>query len=250
MIPRMIPSKSIVAVVRIGDDNSVKELLGTGFFVKAELPVLLTAKHAVEGIDFANGEVVGIALLGAPAADGTVDMWRLGTSWFSTNFDIAMFDVADLLKEVPAIEPLPLHGAEVAGNLDVLTWEFSGTTHELREDGIREMLFQPFTRKGNILRYYTSTYPEHHPTRSFDVSFPALQGASGAPVLDGTTFGVAGMLVANHERHLLPAQVVKVDLGDKQYEEIKYFLPVGKAIASEVLIATLEKIGAKPEILP
>jgi len=57
-----------------------------------------------------------------------------------------------------------------------------------------------------------------------------LQGASGAPVIRGDNFEVCGVIVANIERHLLPAQTIKVDIGDEQIEEINYFLPMGKAI--------------------
>jgi hypothetical protein len=56
-------------------------------------------------------------------------------------------------------------------------------------------------------------------------------------------FTVVGMLVANHERHLLPAQVVRLETDDKTVEETRYFLPVGKAIQAHFLLEVLSQLG-------
>jgi hypothetical protein len=76
-----------------------------------------------------------------------------------------------------------------------------------------------------------------------DTSFPALQGASGAPILRARDFAVVGMLVANHERHLLPAQVVRIETNNEALEETRYLLPVGKAIEAHFVLEVLDQMG-------
>jgi len=51
---------------------------------------------------------------------------------------------------------------------------------------------------------------------------------------------VVGMIVANHERHLLPAQVVRVE---EEPKEVRYFLPLGLAIGVEALTEVLDEVG-------
>jgi len=70
------------------------------------------------------------------------------------------------------------------------------------------------------------------PTEVLDLSFPALKGSSGAPIIVEHDGMVTGMIVANIERHLLPAQVERIETVDGIVEERRYFLPIGKAISS------------------
>jgi hypothetical protein len=87
-------------------------------------------------------------------------------------------------------------------------------------------------------------------TASFNTSFPALQGASVAPVIAATKnkyFYIAGIMVANQETHLMPAQVVEIVDGNNYIEETKYFLPMGKAINSIIVTQVVEGLGVKIE---
>ena len=104
------------------------------------------------------------------------------------------------------------------------------------------MAFTPLTHKGNVLRHYKSTFPESHPTPSLDTSLPALQGASDSPVPRAHDFTVVGMLVANHERHLRPAHVVRIETNNEAVEETRYFLPVGKAIEAHFILEVLDQM--------
>ncbi len=64
-----------------------------------------------------------------------------------------------------------------------------------------------------------------------ELSFPALRGASGAPVVSiGNEVVLWGIIVANVSYHLLPAQIEKVVEGDTTVEEIKYLLPQAIAV--------------------
>lgn len=57
------------------------------------------------------------------------------------------------------------------------------------------------------------------PTEVLDLSFPALKGSSGAPIIVEHDGMVTGMIVANIERHLLPAQVERIETVDGIVEE-------------------------------
>jgi hypothetical protein len=67
-----------------------------------------------------------------------------------------------------------------------------------------------------------------------ELSYPALKGASGAPVFFETSQRIVGVIVANLERELLPAQVLSAYREDgSKSEEISYFLPNGIAIGCD-----------------
>jgi Trypsin-like peptidase domain len=207
----------------------------TGFIV-GEPPYLVTAKHVFEEKLHTESNKFGV-LTGPPSDNLTVN--TLEDIQASPEHDIAAVSA----QELPWVHPLSISNQPVPNNQDVLAYEFSSTRIETLATGQRQVLFTPFTHKGNVLRHYTSTFPDRYPTPSFDTSFPALQGASGAPVVRAHDFAVVGMLVANHERHLLPAQVVRLETDERTVEETKYFLPVGKAIEAHFVIEALDRLG-------
>jgi hypothetical protein len=57
------------------------------------------------------------------------------------------------------------------------------------------------------------------------------------------SIAVFGMIVANVERHLLPAQIVQIQEGDSFTEKASYFLPYGKALARAAVARGLEDMG-------
>jgi len=83
--------------------------------------------------------------------------------------------------------------------------------------------------------------------RCFDTSFPALQGASGAPVLLNLDFSVVGMLVANVERHLLPAQIVRIEDGPATSEETRYYMPFGQALMVDEVAGACAEFAIRVE---
>ena len=60
---------------------------------------------------------------------------------------------------------------------------------------------------------------------------------------------VAGMIVANKESRLLPAQIVKIQDGNQFTEEISYFLPMGKAINASLLVTLLKDQNLELDIV-
>ncbi len=232
-------TRSILPILKLSSDNRVISVVGTGFVV-GDPTVLITAKHVFEGETLPEESAFG-------ALYGPINNLKIATFRRirrSPDHDIA----AVYIQDVPWIQSLQISNQEVPCNEDVLTYEFSSTRIETLSTGERQVAFTPFTHKGNVLRHYESTFPESHSTPSLDTSFPALQGASGAPVLRARDFTVVGMLVANHERHLLPAQVVRIETSNEAVEETRYFLPVGKAIEGHFILEVLDqmKISVTP----
>jgi hypothetical protein len=233
--------RAVIPIVSRDPDGRVTGLLGTGFFV-GRRRVVVTAAHVFKDSPLAPGHRYAIAFLNA---SDQVQLADVGNIVFADTHDMAFFRA----ESVPGSVSLPLSSVQVGTNVDVLTYEYSSTSIHIGSDGKRVVQFSAFTHKGNVLRHYVSDFPERTPTPVLDTSFPALQGASGAPIVRATDFAVVGMLVANHERHLVPAQVVRIESNVEPTEETKYFLPTGKALEATLIIEFLSAVeGVEPEV--
>jgi len=239
-----LPNKPLKAIFPLVVANLgsglVGPFLGTGFFVRAD-GTFLTAKHVLEEVPLRGGEDFAAVLL-----PGQPTLYRVSHVRFAKQFDIALARAEGMQD----IYPLEIATKNAPANDDVLTVEFSGTESRPLEDGRPAMWFNPYYRKGHVICSYRSTYPEPIATRCLDLSFPALRGASGAPVLAERDGSVLGMVLANVERHLLPAQVERVDLASDRREEIRYFLPVGKAIGWQHLREFVQSVLSDDVIVP
>jgi len=95
-------------------------------------------------------------------------------------------------------------------------------------------VLSPATRVGYACRWIR---PEWTSQELMEMSFPALRGASGAPIINEWDGLVYGLLVGNASYHLLPAQIETVlDERNEILEELKYLLPQGLAVPSDPLI--------------
>jgi hypothetical protein len=106
-----------------------------------------------------------------------------------------------------------------------------------------QILLNPATRIGHMTRRLgpgdgLGTLAE----QAIELSFPALRGASGAPVminelavyslLGKESLGVIGVVIANAASHLAPAQIEEVLNADNTaYAETGYMLPQGLAVS-------------------
>lgn len=116
-------------------------------------------------------------------------------------------------------------------NSNVLAIEYSEPGRNVPlDDGTTAMGIGPNWHKGYMVREYTARFGHEGPTGCLDLSFPALRGASGAPVVDENTGLVLGMIVANVERHLMAAQIERVIRSDNTIDEVRYFAPYAQAI--------------------
>lgn len=242
MAVELTPGRAIVPIVRATTEKPVIEVLGTGFFVGTESALhLITAKHVIENNPLAGDEKYGIVFREERAIRVLATLRVLGCR----DFDLAACVV--LREDFPEAVPLAIGKADPPLNADIFSYEYSATRIERTPTGGTKVSFEPYFHKGNIVRSYESSYPETIKTPSFLTSFPALQGASGAPILAATdsrkSLAVVGVTVANVETHLLPAQVVRIQDGDAYREETSYFLPYGKALARSVIARCLEGMG-------
>jgi hypothetical protein len=143
----------------------------------------------------------------------------------------------DLCLLVPADPPASVQLVLAGERLVEVTepaycYEYSTTSFK---DGSWHI--NPASRVGNFVRLvqmedrYGSAGKD-----MLEMSFPAIKGASGAPVIqirDGQAI-VVGVVVANAEHHLLPAHIETVlSNNNNLVEERKYFLP--QALAVHVL---------------
>ena len=216
------PLKAIFPIVAV-KQGPTYSFLGTGFFLKKD-GTFLTAKHVFADNPLGVGEYYGIVFM-----HKGISVHHVSSVRPSETFDIALGQ-AEIEEIADNIEYVELAEINAPLNQDILTLEFSATRTVMSEAGIQVRL-TPSHHKGYVIRYYTSDYPESIPTEALDLSFPALKGASGAPVIDEKDGRVIGLIVANIERHLLPAQIERVNNGIEPKEEIRYFLPTGKAIS-------------------
>lgn len=238
----LMPSKAILPLLLMDADGGLIELLGTSFCVSVS-GLFLTAAHVFRSTALADGQWYAV---GWRVSDDEVRFLRIDRIDNSETYDIAAFSI----ESPDDLTELTLTRRKVSVSADVLAYEFSSTKIETSNPGDKQVTFSPYTHKGNVMRHHLGEQPDCPPTPSFDASFPALQGASGAPVLRQSDLVVVGMLVANLERHLLPAQIVKIQADDDFREETHYFLPLGQGLQAELLVDFLEGTGASIRVVP
>ena len=203
-------TKCTFPILKFDSNGNEKEVLGTGFFILNN-GGFLTAKHVFENNPLQSGESYKIAVqdnINFPVCEIEEEIIK------SNDFDIA-FGRAENIKDA---EIVLFPDIDISTNVDVLTCEYSGAEDNIDEDGKLKIILKASVRKGNIICDYYSEFPEKIKTRVLELSFAALQGASGAPI------------IVDGERELLPAQILTVHNRNGTKEEYKYFLPSAKAI--------------------
>ncbi|MBM3133992.1 MAG: trypsin-like peptidase domain-containing protein [Chloroflexi bacterium] len=224
------PSETIVPLFGVDESDKASLLgkyvfLGTGAFV-GQRPFLVTAEHVVRGW---NRPFVITTM---PNTDDIMP-----ANLVATNRDV---DLAFL--EVPGYPPeraLKLaQDNEITFNQTVFCLEYS-TTRSQR----RAIHLSPATRLGNVTRLVDlrERYGKAGED-ALELSFPALLGASGAPVVSNS-FRIWGVVIANVSYHLLPSQIVTVlDEKNQILEETQFLLPQGLAVHVKHLRAMLQSL--------
>jgi hypothetical protein len=242
-MPKLEYLKAIIPIVKLHHKDlretaEPKELLGTGFFT-GNPPFVVTAKHIFAMSPLGDGEAFAVTGLGTP---GRLPACLIPEPeiHMSTRHDIAAFkwpnpDHFDVVSLALATE-------KVATDQDVLMVEFSESYFAKGPTTERAIFLRPLTHKGNVMLHYTGTVGRTAGTPAFVTSFPALQGASGAPVLRHSDLAIVGMMVGNKDSILHPAQVVEILDGEDYLEETKYLLPHGLGIAAATIIEFLSSI--------
>ena len=140
--------------------------------------------------------------------------------------------------EWPDMQPLIIAPADnLTMNINVLTVEYSATRSGLtRPDGLSAMAITPSFHKGYIVREHAAEFGFQGTTSCIELSYPALKGASGAPVIEELSGNVLGMIVGNVEQQLMPAQIERTLRTDGTKDEVvRYFMPTAQAIRASHL---------------
>ena len=223
----MWPQKLIVPIFACSEVGKIERFLGTGVFV-GQPPLLVTADHVVR--DWGGRYAVIISTPSTHRLKHTELMLR------KPEMDLAALEVSDY----PLETGLQLgEDDEIVQNQIVACFEYSATRYVGDE-----LKMEPATRLGHLtrLRDLRDMYGPAG-TDALELSFPALRGSSGAPVLSNSDFHLWGIVMANLEYHLLPSQIVTVwDSADQPAEEVKYMLPQAVAVHVKHVRAMLQEI--------
>jgi len=222
------PLKAIFPIISVGTASPPYSFLGTGFFIGTG-GTFMTAKHVLGDAPAPGG---GTRLAAVDTRTGCA-IHVIESTWMSPEYDVALGKVVGW----PDPQVLELSDCDPTLNTDLITLEFSQTSLRRLPDGDLALDLVPSCRKGHEVRQNVSANlnltPE--PTHVLELSFPALRGASGAPVMAELRHpqpgAVLGLLIANVERHLLPAQIERIEEQTGFAEERRYFLPLGLAIS-------------------
>lgn len=223
----IVPSLFVVPIVGLNDNRDCGPFLGTGVFV-GELKHLITCNHV---LDKWKGKY------GMTAHEDNPKFYEAEVLVRDMNSDLACLKVN---------EYTPPHSCPLADDNDIILNDFVccfeyGTTIVAGN----KINFSPANRLGNITRFrnMTDRYKlagDH----MLELSFPAMKGASGAPVMNWRPpFKLFGVVTANVGYELLPAQIEKiVDDSGNISEETKFYLPQGLAIHVKHVKAIIAKL--------
>lgn len=221
----MTPSEFILPIFALNENGGVEHFLGTGSFI-LENDLLLTADHVIR--DWPNQ--LAVALL----SDLTL-RYLAKVVCRDQDHDLALLRVEGY--QSPTVVT-PRASSTIQTNRQVMTFEY-GTT--VTAGNVITVL--PATRIGNITRQIdlSSSYGPAG-EKCLELSFPALRGASGAPVLSNDDFSLQGVIIANVSYHLLPCQIESVlDNSNTLLEETKFMLPQAIAVDASHVTNMLER---------
>jgi hypothetical protein len=215
MPQEIVPSLCVVPIVGLNDDGGCGPFLGTGFFA-GERKRLVTCDHVLAKWDGAYG---------ISAHEDAPRLYPSSPILRKSGVDLACLEVEEYAPEYAF--PLEVDAAIILNQL-VCCFEY-GTT----DVAGRRINFSPANRLGNVTRVLDLTERFGRAgSHMLEMSFPALGGASGAPViLSHPPFRLWGVVTANVARELLPAQIERIyDEGGRVEEETRFLLPQALAI--------------------
>jgi S1-C subfamily serine protease len=226
MVQVMSPAQAIVPIFGLAENGSIGAFLGTGFFVGPD-GLLMTANHVVRD---------WVGRLAVVCMHDLTIIYQAEIVDSDVPHDLALMRVETYRppQVLKLVFDSPFHP-----NIQVLTLEYGTTT-----TAGQNIVLNPATRMGNVTRTKDMEQLGRAGDNALELSFPALRGASGAPVVRADTFEVWGVIVANVSNHLLPAQIESVlDERNNIYEEIRYLLPQAAAVNIRHARAMFERHG-------
>ncbi len=219
-----ITNQEHLAAIFVKENEKVNFIGSCFFFNYSEQVLVCTAEHVIRGW-------TGVFVVVAKSEEYLVE-----PVYSNQDFDVAFLKP----KKIPKNITLTFSSdRQVPGNLSLLAYEYSTTEFK---DGIFHTV--PATRLGNCVRVIQLTDVFGKAGQDMlELSFPALRGASGAAVvhIHNGKMIAHGMIVANTERHLIPAHIETIlDQNNEILEEKKYFLPQAVAVNSIYIIHCFE----------
>jgi hypothetical protein len=220
-----------VRPIFVGKSVSQVTFGGTGFFVENDQRNLyVTANHVLADWD-KYYILIPPPTHGFTLPDVLVEANRLITD--------QEHDLVILETSYKPTTSLKIATEQTPNNLRVGSIEYSRFTID---QGAGKLSQNSSTRIGNVVR---DVIDEHYPFTVFELSYPALRGASGAPVINiegAEAFRVIGVVVSNAQYELMPVQKYSYKGDDGEEEQVHYYLPSALAIPIEHLINLLNKI--------
>ncbi len=211
---RFSPSEIIVPIFGYEKNKDKWLFLGSGFFF-GKPPLLATASHVVEKkfdkvaiyIFEENKFYYASAVTGKP------------------EIDLAILKIEKY--EPPSICQLGCD-EQIVFTKPIYCYEY-GTTLNIGS----KIAISPATRMGNITRLLDKRDTYGLAGKDMlELSFPALKGASGSPVVSiEEELILLGIVVGNVSYHLMPAQIETIlDQNNEYLEEVKYLMPQALAV--------------------
>jgi hypothetical protein len=230
------PTKAILPILLIDTaKGKIKDLLGTGFFF-SDRPTILSCAHVL-GRAPGPDELVGVPRYQGPEAEPGViahhEVVAIPTNVRKhATLDLAVADVADVtdFEHFTFRSSDPSDSTRTLMTIDLA----SRTTFEPGPMGGEPVwTITPYAWKGYAHTVLISQeIGMRAPAKILEVSIPVVKGMSGAPLIDGKTLEVAGILFGNVARSLVPAPQAET-------ESQAWYLPIGQAFhwseASEFL---------------
>lgn len=210
------PNQIIVPILGLIKGTDKRHFLGTGSFCSANPAVIVTADHVIAEWE---GPLAIVVL------SSSISLFPAKVLHRRKETDIALLEVDNY--HPPRVFTFA-EDSEITTNTIITSLEY-GTTVQSQQ-GIR---FSPATRIGNVTRIFDQSAQFGEAGKDMmELSFPALRGASGSPIIDASHgFKLWGIVVANVNHHLLPAQIINVlDEKNEIYEETSFMLPQGLAV--------------------
>jgi hypothetical protein len=223
-----MPIQFILPLFGVQHSLYLEKFLGTCFFV-GKPPILITAYHVISEWN------QSIAIYSPINPERHV--FKANIIYSSKDADLSLLEVPDYFLESGLLLEKE---EEIVNNQLIACYEFSQT---LFINKTRELNVIPTTRIGNITKFtnLTDRYGKAGED-ALEISFPALLGSSGAPIMNNENKRVLGIMKSNVDYHLLPAQTIIFKDGNKSYEETNYMLPQGIAINVKHLYEIIKEI--------
>jgi len=208
------PSDVVLPLFAFDSAGNLSHFLGTSFCVGDE-PLFITAGHNIK--DW--GGQFGLVHISDPS-----HFYPARPAYLDNNADVAILDVRGYR---PKTRLGLATDDSIVLNRQIVCFEY-GTTIQKG----KEIVLAPATRLGNVTRKLAShELLGRKLSNALELSFPALRGASGAPVLSNVGLLVWGMVVGNVSYHLIPAQIeTTTDEEGRIKEQVMYMLPLAIAV--------------------